>query len=268
MPLITVNGAELHYEVRGEGPPLLLIMGASGYGGIFARLAERLVDEFTVVTYARRGNGRSPRPGGWSETSPEEQADDGAALLRALGLAPAAIFGTSSGGVFALEMAIRHPEAVRVAILHEPAFFVLLDDPVGVREQISELIQNGMAAGGPRMAFERFLRMAAGDANWERLNRDEQQRLLEGADTYFGYEVGRFDDHVPEDSLLATTTVPIEILVSDDSLPGFAQAAGRLAPRLGTEITRTPGTHFAYLDRPDELARTLKRLLHQVAAHA
>jgi len=268
MSSITVNGAELHYEVRGEGAPLLLIMGASGYGGVFAQLAERLVDEFTVVTYDRRGNGRSPRPEGWSETSPEEQADDAAGLLRALGLAPAAIFGTSSGGVFALEVAIRHPEVVRAAILHEPAFFALFDDPAGVRERVSEAIQDGMAAGGPRTAFERFLRVVAGDANWESLDPNEQQRLLGSAETYFGQEVGRFDDYVPDNSMLAGTTVPIEILVSDDSLPEFGQAARRIAPSLGIEVTRTPGTHFPYLDHPDELAQALKRLLRQVAAHA
>ena len=90
-------------------------------------------DEFTVVTYDRRGNGRSPRPAGWLTTSPEEQADDAAALLDVLGLAPAAVFGTSSGGVFALEMVIRHPRSVLGAVLHEPALVVLFDDPAQVR---------------------------------------------------------------------------------------------------------------------------------------
>lgn len=91
--MLNVNGIELHHEVRGAGPPILLIMGATGDGGHFERLAELLADEFTVVTYDRRGNGRSPRPQGWSQTSAEEQADDAAELIRALGLAPAAAFG-------------------------------------------------------------------------------------------------------------------------------------------------------------------------------
>jgi pimeloyl-ACP methyl ester carboxylesterase len=89
MPAVTVNGAELYHEVRGEGPPVLLIMGATGDGGHFAQLAGLLADEFTVVSYDRRGNGRSPRPAGWQRTSAEEQADDAAALLQALGLTPA-----------------------------------------------------------------------------------------------------------------------------------------------------------------------------------
>ena len=63
MPRVTVNGTELYYEVRGAGPPVLLIMGATGDGGHFDALADLLADEFTVVSYDRRGNGRSPRPG-------------------------------------------------------------------------------------------------------------------------------------------------------------------------------------------------------------
>jgi pimeloyl-ACP methyl ester carboxylesterase len=82
MALLAVNGAELYHEVRGSGPPVLLIMGFTGDGGHFETLAELLADEFTVVTYDRRGNGRSPRPAGWAKTSPQEQADDAAACWR------------------------------------------------------------------------------------------------------------------------------------------------------------------------------------------
>src|SRR5829696_4738255 len=113
MPTITVNGTELFHEVRGTGPPVLLIMGATGDGGHFNRLAEMLADEYTVVRYDRRGTGRSSRPPGWVTTSPEEQADDAAALLSALGLAPAAVFGTSSGANFARALVVRHPATVR-----------------------------------------------------------------------------------------------------------------------------------------------------------
>ncbi len=88
--------------MRGDGPPVLLVMGATGDAGHFETVAELLADEFTVLTYDRRANGRSPRPDGWAATSVDEHADDAAALLGALGLAPAAVFGTSSGGVFAL----------------------------------------------------------------------------------------------------------------------------------------------------------------------
>src|SRR4029453_13748708 len=102
MPRVAVNGTELYYEIRGTGPPVLLIMGSTGDGGHFDALADVLADEFMVISYDRRGNGRSPVPADWQTTSPEEQADDAAALLDALGTGPVAVFGTSAGGNFAL----------------------------------------------------------------------------------------------------------------------------------------------------------------------
>jgi pimeloyl-ACP methyl ester carboxylesterase len=264
MARLTVNGAELHYDLRGSGLPFLLIMGATGDGGVFESFAGVLADEFTVITYDRRGNGRSPRPPGWDTTSPEEQADDGAALLDALGLAPAAVFGTSSGGIFALDMLMRHPESVRCATLHEPALFRLFDDPSGARDRVTALVTEGMEAGGRPAAFERFIRFVAGDPNWEGLDASVRERMLASADTYFGVEIGRFDSYLPDDEALSAISLPVQLLVSDGNLPFFAQAVGRLAERLGVEVTRTSGTHFAYLDHPEELAQTVKGFVRRV----
>jgi pimeloyl-ACP methyl ester carboxylesterase len=265
MPLQTANETQLYYELRGDGPPLLLMMGASGYGSVFGRFAEFLADEFTVVTYDRRGNGRSPKPAGWTTTSPEEQADDAAALLAGLGLAPAAIFGTSSAGVFALAALIRHPGSVRGAVLHEPALFALFDDPQAVRNSLTQLVREGMEAGGPTGAFERFLRFAAGDANWERLEPGVQTRMLASADTYFGVESGAFDSYRPDDKTLASIATPITLVVSEQSHAFFAEAAARLAKPLGIDVARTPGTHFPYLDHPQELAQTVRPFLRRVS---
>src|SRR6187431_1884048 len=113
MPRTSVNGTELYYEIRGTGAPVLLVMGGSGDGGHFDAIADLLCDEFTLVTYDRRGNGRSPVPAGWETTSPEEQADDAAGLLAALVRSPAVVCGTSSGAPFALCLLGRHPAAVR-----------------------------------------------------------------------------------------------------------------------------------------------------------
>jgi pimeloyl-ACP methyl ester carboxylesterase len=267
MPLLAVNGTELYYEVRGGGPPVLLIMGFTGDAGHFETLAELLADEFTVVSYDRRGNGRSPRPASWATTSPEEQADDAAALLAALDLAPAAVFGTSAGANFALCLLVRHPGLVCGAVLHEAALVRLFDDPAA-RGAVTALVRESMAAGGPPAALEALWRYVAGDRNWERLQPDLRERMLSTAETFFGVELGSYEGFLPEDETLASVA-PALVLVSEHSSSAvYAQAAGRLAERLGVEVTRTPGTHTAYHDHPHELAQTIRPFLRQISGVA
>jgi hypothetical protein len=55
------------------------------------------------------------------------------------------------------------------------------------------------------------------------------------------------------------------VLVSEDGLPVYAQAAGRLAKRLGLEVARTPGTHTSYNDQPHQLAQTVRPFLRRVS---
>jgi pimeloyl-ACP methyl ester carboxylesterase len=251
--------------VRGDGPPVLLVMGATGVGAHFAALAAALSDEFTVVTYDRRGNGASPRPAGWTESSTEEQADDAAALLDALGLSPAAVFGTSTGAVFALCMLVRHPEAVRGAVLHEPGLFALFDDPEGARAVVRELVAEGMEVGGPPGALEQFWRWVAGDASWEGLAPGLRAQMEASADTYFAFERGRFDAYVPADEVLAAIAVPVAVMAGRDTNPGFAQASRRLAEKLGVEVTPVAGAHAAYHDHAPALAEGMRPFLREVS---
>jgi pimeloyl-ACP methyl ester carboxylesterase len=125
MPTTTSVLSDLYRELRGSGPPVLFISGASGDAGHFAGAAARLADEFTVVAYDRRGCSRSAGLGDGETMSIATRADDAAALIEELGLAPAIVFGTSGGGDIALELVARRPELVRGAIVHEPALVAL-----------------------------------------------------------------------------------------------------------------------------------------------
>jgi pimeloyl-ACP methyl ester carboxylesterase len=265
MPRVTVNGAELYFEIRGTGPPVLLIMGATGDGGHFDKLADLLADEFTVVSYDRRGNGRSPVPPGWTTTSPEEQADDAAALLSALGTGPAAVFGTSAGGNFALCLVIRHPELARGAILHEPGLYALVDDFEAMRAPLRTLVQEAMATGGPPAAVEQFWCYVAGDDAWDRLPPALRQRLRASASTLVEVELGTYERYLPDKETLAALAAPVRLLVSEDSSPVLAEVAGRFAERLGVNVATTPGRHAAYHDHPYDLAEAVRPFLREVS---
>src|SRR3954466_12976968 len=114
--VIQTASVPLYIEQRRSlGPSLLLVPGGGADGGLFSPMFEPLCAHFSVITYDRRGNSRSPRPDGWLRTSIEEQADDVAALVAAVGLEQVSVFGTSWGALIALDLALRHSDLVQTA---------------------------------------------------------------------------------------------------------------------------------------------------------
>jgi pimeloyl-ACP methyl ester carboxylesterase len=264
MPTVAAGTAELYYEVRGGGPPVLFIMGATGDGGHFTRVAELLADEFTVVTYDRRGNSRSPRPSGWSGTSIAEQADDAVALLRALDLVPAAVFATSLGAVYGVWLVLHRPEMLRGAILHEPGLRAVLARREQAAAQTRQAVENGLAAGGPPGAVEAFWRHVAGDAGWDALPASVRERILGNGETLVEVEVGSYESYRPDDAELAAVELPVMMLAGEETLPRFVEAAAWVADRLGVEVERVPGGHAAYHTHPRELVDVIRPFLRRL----
>ena len=118
---LAVNGTTLYAEVRGVGPAVLLIPGGAEDAEGWRPIAERLSDH-TVVTYDRRGTLRSGTDD-WPGQGSAQHAADASALLTALGLGDAVVFGGSSAGIIAVQMALRHPGIVRRVLAFEPGYF-------------------------------------------------------------------------------------------------------------------------------------------------
>jgi pimeloyl-ACP methyl ester carboxylesterase len=186
--IAVVNGAALYYEKQGTGTAILLIAGSTGDAGNFSRAADLLADEFTVVTYDRRGNSRSPRPSGWTTTSIAEQADDAAGLINSLGLAPAVVFGASAGGLIALDLMIRHSELVRAGIVQEPSIFSVLPDPMVAFAPRRALIEEALRTTGPRAAIEALMRYLNDDTLFAAIPSEILERMLSNADTILTIE--------------------------------------------------------------------------------
>ena len=115
MPKASVNGIELYYESHGEGEPLLFISGLGGHLAEIPYLVESYRQHFRFIPFDARGCGRSDKPAG--EFSITQFADDAAALMDALGIESASIYGSSMGGMVAQELTLRHPQRVRALIL-------------------------------------------------------------------------------------------------------------------------------------------------------
>jgi pimeloyl-ACP methyl ester carboxylesterase len=263
--ILEVNGVRIYHEVRGSGPSVLFIAGATGDCGHFQQAAELLSDEFTVVTYDRRANSRSPRPDGWESTSTEEQSEDAAGLIEALGIAPAVIFGSSVGAIIGLDLLIRYPELVRGAILHEPPMIAGMSNPEEVMGAIQQVVEGGMQRGGSRGGCETFFRFVASDEAFENLDPHLRERMLGNGETFLGTEMGAFEPYQPDEAALTAIEVPVRVMVGPESAPFFAETARWLADRMNVELERLPGGHTPYFDRPKEMANTIRPLLKELS---
>ena len=130
MAAIEANGITIEYDIRGEGEPLLLVMGLSGqlidWPDDFVDLL--VAEGFQVIRFDNRDAGLSTEfdwiPPSRARSAaallarrrPQagyliaDMADDAAALLRALDIGPAHVVGVSMGGMIAQTMAIEHPD--------------------------------------------------------------------------------------------------------------------------------------------------------------
>ena len=266
--VVRANGTDLYCEMRGHGPAVLFICGATGDAGHFERVAEQLADTFTVITYDRRGNSRSPTPTGWTQTSLQEQANDAAGLVQSLGMAPVGVFGTSSGGAVGLELVLRHPVVVRGVVLHEPFLPAVCPEQAGpFQAQLQSRINAALSAGGPRAAVEAFFCAAAGKDVYQGLHPDLRERMLSNGETLLFIEMPIFSQYRPEDAVVSAIQQPVRVLQSSDTMHSFRRPICEWLARLShTEVGSLLGGHACYLDRPEETASRLRPYLQHVTA--
>lgn len=117
---VRANGLDIHYLTEGQGPPLLLLHGATSMAG-FDWGAQRplLRSDFTLYMPDARGHHRTvfDVSAGWSRTA---LVDDAFAFADALGLERFHVLALSMGARTALEMAVRAPERVASMLVIGP----------------------------------------------------------------------------------------------------------------------------------------------------
>ena len=114
MPHCVAARARIHYEVDGEGEPLVLIAGTAFDLSFWDDLLPELRG-FRVLRLDNRGAGLSDAPD--EAFSIEQMADDVAAVMDAAGMPSAHVYGMSMGGLIAQDLAIRYPERVLSLVL-------------------------------------------------------------------------------------------------------------------------------------------------------
>jgi pimeloyl-ACP methyl ester carboxylesterase len=114
MPFATNNGVRLHWQERGEGTPVMLVMGHRYSSAMWYPVLDALAARHRVIWFDNRGTGDS---GMTRAVSIGDLVDDTLAVMDAAGVRKAHVFGVSMGGGVVLDLALRHAERTASVIL-------------------------------------------------------------------------------------------------------------------------------------------------------
>ena len=269
---LKVPGATIHYETRGKGPVLLIIPGGPQDAGVFVDLATHLADRHTVVAYDPRGNSRSRFDGEPEELVLDVQGDDAAALIRALGAGPVAVFGTSGGAQIGLNLAARYPDLVSVLVAHEPPTIMLLDDPSAALAADKE-IYDTYRRDGVDAAMQRFFAMNGleadtdhSDTSPEFLPTPEEAATFERVSGNFEYWLAHgmipLSLYRPDVDALRAGTPRVVVGIGEQSSGQIIHDMGMaLARNLATEPVSFPGDHMGFGTDAERFAETLDQAI-------
>jgi pimeloyl-ACP methyl ester carboxylesterase len=242
---------------HGGAPAVVLLHASVGDRRMWEPVRGHLAHTFRVVTPDLRGYGDTPLP-----PEPYSDADDVATLLDHLGIADAAIVGTSFGGRVALELAARHPARVRQLVLFSPAL-------------------RGIARGADIQAFDdaEAAMLAAHDVEGAvRLNLNTwlgPEATLAAREALAGMQRRAFEIQLAADDDAARTGVApqpeqVDVDLTRIAVPTLVLAGGRdleHSRTVAAQIAATvPGSehlvlpwaaHLAPLERPDAVVSLL-----------
>ncbi len=256
--------ARLRYEIRGEGPPVVLL------NGIFQRLESwepvlHHLEGFALLRYDMRGQGESEAPEGIY--TPGVHAEDLLGLLDRLGWKEAALVGLSNGGIVAMALALRAPERVRALVLActtpylDPALRAKVEGwlhalraggtPLRLRVALPWVFGARFLNAHPELLSEEGLRGLGAQAPTE----EAQERLLQGFLT--------LEDLRPR---LRALGLPALVLYGEEDLLFPKAYALALAQALGARLLALPTGHAAPLEAPLVFARAVRDFLKEVYA--
>jgi acetyltransferase/esterase len=283
--VVKADGADLYTERRGDGPPLLLIAGGGGDCGAFSALADLLASSYTVLSYDRRGNSRSPLHYDPVAITIAEQTADAVAVIRGSGFDTARVFGTSGGATIALDLAARHPRVTDAVVVHEPPVPGVLPDAATYLAVYDE-IDHALQTEGWQAAF-RLFQDQVGHVPPDLLpsamavlldpvtflpagpHRDLMQRLSGNWEYMTRYEVQPFIHYVPDLEQIGGNNVRIALAAGVDTIAladradlhdPFHRVCAAVADQLGAELAEFPGGHGAALELPGPFADALRDL--------
>jgi pimeloyl-ACP methyl ester carboxylesterase len=266
MDRATVDGAELEYEVKGSGDPVLLVPPGPVAGAFLPLLSEQaLVERYRAIRYHRRGQAGSTHT--VAPVSFATHASDAASLLGHLGARRAHVVGHSTGAAIALQLAHDHPEIVQTLTLLEPPLLAAPSAEAFLEKAGPSLQAYG--AGDRRAAMAGFLSVVSG-LDWEtcRAVTDEHipggtDRALKDADFFFASDLPALQAWTFGPEQATAISQPVLSVLGSETERWFVDSAQLLRswfPQI-EELTLEGAGHLLQIQRPEPVAEGLAEFL-------
>ncbi|MDF1487487.1 alpha/beta fold hydrolase [Tessaracoccus caeni] len=206
MPHVTsVDGTTIGYDrLSSNGPAVILVSGGLDDGAENVPLGRHLAEQFTVVTYRRRGRGDS------GDTQPyavQREVEDLAAVVDAVG-GRAHLFGASSGGALALEAAAAGLPVDRIAVHEVP--YLLGDEMLAAWRGYKTDLDAALDADDRDEALRLFMRLAGAPVEQiPAAGTDPVWDALRAVAPTLRYDAACLGDGPPPAGRLATVAQPV-----------------------------------------------------------
>ena len=259
MAFADVNGTRLHYEVAGEGVPVVFVHGLGLDMRMWDDQFEIFAPRYRVIRYDLRGFGKSAL-----QTDERfRHADDLRALLDYLKAPKAHVMGLSLGGMIALQYALLYPDGALSLILVDSA----LDGFEWSAEWEASLaaIEERAAQAGADAANQMWLKHALFVPACERP--DCRSKLEQIIGEYSGWTwLNRSPARgirPPSAERLGEVRVPALVIVGERDLPEFRRIADALAAGIpgARKVVMKGVGHMSNMENPAEFSAIVMNFL-------
>jgi pimeloyl-ACP methyl ester carboxylesterase len=245
---IDVNGTRLTYRLIGDSgaAPVVFVHGTLGDLKTWSGQETAFAQRFRVLVYSRRYHPPNPQRNDNQTYSPKLHAEDLAALLLTLDIAPAHIVGSSFGAYTALQLARDHPQLVRSLVLAEPPIFSLLTGSEAGDSARRAFYLNALdparaafARGDSVAGLRYFVDATAGRGSFDRLPAAARADLLAHAFEMRHEMLAERADYFPTVSCaeLGRITTPVLLVRGERSPRMFQLISDELARCLRSDTT-------------------------------
>jgi pimeloyl-ACP methyl ester carboxylesterase len=256
MDRVRFDGVEVSYEVRGDGPQVVLLHSAA-FASWFRPLVDRM-PRFSTVRYAREP---ARAKGCFERLSVAEDAAVCVRLMDHLGWPTAHLVGHSYGALIALQLAMDAPARARSLVLLEPALRGV-PSSAQVVASLSPVV-DAYRRGDRDIAVDLFLQTVCGAGY-----RDTLERVVPGsfdtavrhADLFFQVEIPVVQQWSFGHAEAALVVQPVLNVAGARTAPRFVEGAELLQdwfPK-AERFTLPDAGHLLMVENPKALADALE----------